>query len=363
MPTPSPINPSLDNLTPLDFTSLNACLAGVGAWMDHALAHYVPKGEPEGHLYELAADYPNRGGKRFRPALLLICTGLVGGDPALALPSATALELFQNFALVHDDIEDGSELRRGKPALHRLHGVPLAINAGDLLFSLVFETLQDNHALLGAERAHAIQGAFLEVFRRTFEGQAYDIGWVAGNTLPGREEFERMISLKTGWYSGRGPCQLGALIGGADADTVRRAGDYGEALGIGFQLRDDLLNLTEDSGTAAPTAMGGGYGKERGGDFAEGKRTLIVIEMLERLSAADADRLREILTAPPEQTAPEDVRWAIDAADGCGAIAAVQARAAQQGQTAREALQSLPPGPHRDLLDGLTGYLIMERRA
>ena len=214
--------PTALSLPPLDYTSLPAFLAGAARWVEAALPRYLPDGEPKAFLYDLARDYPGRGGKRFRPALLLLSTALAGGDPRAALPSAVALELFQNFALVHDDIEDGSWMRRGRPALHRQAGVPLALNAGDLLFGLVFEALQDNEAALGAARALAVQREFSRVFRRTFEGQALDIGWIQANHFPTRAEFETMLSLKTGWYSGRGPCRIGALIGGAPVALASR---------------------------------------------------------------------------------------------------------------------------------------------
>ncbi|MBI3992112.1 MAG: polyprenyl synthetase family protein, partial [Candidatus Lambdaproteobacteria bacterium] len=314
-------------------------------------------------LYALARDYPARGGKRFRPALLLLATALAGGDPAQALPSAVALEMFQNFALVHDDIEDDSLLRRGKPALHRQHGVPLALNAGDVLFGLVYEVLLDNEALLGAQRALAVQRRFAQVFRRTFEGQAMDIGWVARNHLPTRQEFEVMIRHKTGWYSGRGPCEIGGFIGGAGAALLGLLGDFGERLGIGFQVRDDLLNLTADSADLAPGVVSGGYGKERGGDIAEGKRTLIVIELLERLDPAGQGRLREILIRPAAATTPDDIAWAIDQAQRCGALEAVAAHCRALGLQARAMLEALPATPQRALLQALTDYLVESRTA
>ncbi len=350
-------------LAPLPSGDLAGFLGGVAAWVEAALPHYLPQGEPAGFLYDLARDYPARGGKRFRPALLLLCSTLAGGDPLRALPSAVALELFQNFALVHDDIEDDSQMRRGRPALHRLHGVPLALNAGDLLFSLVHEALLDNEAVLGAEPALRVQGEFLHVFRQTFEGQAMDIGWIGANHLPDRAEFEAMIRRKTGWYSGRGPCRLGALIGGAAPEQVQALGTYGEALGIGFQLRDDLLNLTSDSAEAAPVALGGGYGKERGGDIAEGKRTLIVIELLERLPPAERERLRAVLIRPPAETMAEDVDWVIARAQDSGALDAVRARCAELGREAVAALAPLPPSPQRALLEAIAEYLVSERAA
>lgn len=352
---------SIPELPDLEYGNLTAFLQGAARWIDLTLPQFIPAEKPGPYLYDLARDYPARGGKRFRPALLLLCAALTGADPRKALPTAVALELFQNFALVHDDIEDGSWTRRGKPALHRLHGVPLALNAGDLMFSLVHETLLDNHDLLGSGPALEIARLCNQVFRRTFEGQALDIGWIRDHHLPTRMEYEEMIRLKTGWYSGRGPCQLGAMIGSADDPVLQALGDFGERLGIGFQVRDDLLNLTADSEQDAPQAGGGGYGKEHGGDIAEGKRTLIVIEMMERLPAGDGERLRAILDRMPEETESGDVRWAIEQARRSGALDAVRSHCAGMGNQARACLEPLPESPQKSLLMGLAEYLIMER--
>lgn len=347
----------------LDYSNLPAYLTSAARATEIAMARHLPAGEPAADLYDLARDYPQRGGKRFRPALLLLSTALAGGDPARALPSAVALEIFQNFALVHDDIEDNSLVRRGKPALHRLHGVPLALNAGDLLFGLVYEALLENEACLGSAATVAIQRRFSQVFRKTFEGQAMDIGWVVHNHLPTREEFEVMIQHKTGWYSGRGPCEIGAVIGGAAEGLVELLGDFGERLGIGFQVRDDLLNLTSDSAAEAPGIISGGYGKERGGDIAEGKRTLIIIEMMERLAPGDRSRLREILITDAGATQAADIDWVIEQAHACGALRSVQSHCRNLGLEARELLDSLPGSPQRSLMIALTEYLIEERTA
>ena len=105
--------------------------------------------EPEEFLYRLMRDYPERGGKRFRPALVLLACQACGGDAKKAMRTAVAFEMFQSFAVVHDDIEDDSEMRRGKPCLHKLHGIPLTINVGDALYAKVFEILSANRELLG----------------------------------------------------------------------------------------------------------------------------------------------------------------------------------------------------------------------
>lgn len=346
---------------PLDFSSLGAYLASVARWIDAALPSYLPQGEPHSELYALAADYPARGGKRFRPALLLLCAALAGDAAARALPSAVALELFQNFALVHDDIEDNSQIRRGAPTLHLKHGIPLALNAGDLLFGLVYEALLENESLLGAVGALEVQRRFALAFRHTFEGQAMDIAWSQGSHMPGREEYAVMIGKKTGWYSGRTPCEVGALIGGADAQLVEVLGSFGEKLGVGFQVRDDLLNLVADSAGEAPAAFGGGYGKEHGGDIAEGKRTLIVIELLERMEPEEGKRLKTILLQPAGATAHEDVAWAISRARDTGALEAVAENCSQLGRDAVELLAELPVSPQRELLRDMARYLIEER--
>jgi geranylgeranyl diphosphate synthase type II len=350
-------------LPSLNWNGLPAFLESASAWIDRALRKALPDQEPRALLYDLVRDYPGRGGKRFRPALMLLTCQLAGGNPERVLPTAVALELFHSFALVHDDIEDGSLIRRGQPALHRLHGLPLALNAGDTLFALTYETLRDNVALLGADLSWRVFGEFQAAVRRTLEGQAFDIGWIARDHLPSRAEYENMIRLKTGWYSGRGPCQIGALIAGAPRVTAGTLGNFGERLGIGFQIRDDWLNLTADSEGRAPAAQGGGYGKERGGDIAEGKRTLIVIELLERLPPDEAKRLGAILTAPPEQTGSADIAWVIGRAGETGALEAVRKRAEALAQEAETLLEQFPASPARELLRELTRYLVSVRAA
>ena len=267
--------------------NLEEFLKRASAEIERATLEVLPSKEPYKELYSIQKDYPLRGGKRFRPALLLLCAEWFGASYEDALPSAVALELFHNFALIHDDIEDSSLFRRGKPTLHHLHGIPLAINAGDSLFGMVYEILLTNRERFGDQKALDIISLFNQVFRATFEGQAYDIGWVANNHFPSREEYFEMIRRKTGVYSGRGPCQLGALIADAPQDILEQVGDFGEALGIGFQIKDDLLNLEEDAGESKE------YGKERGGDIREGKRTLITIHMLENLNHPDSEKIEE----------------------------------------------------------------------
>ena len=335
--------------------NLEEFLKRASAEIEHATLEVLPSKEPFKELYSLQKDYPLRGGKRFRPALLLLCAEWFGASYEDALPSAVALELFHNFALIHDDIEDSSLFRRGKPTLHQLHGIPLAINAGDSLFGMVYEILMNNRERFGDQKALDIISLFNQVFRATFEGQAYDIGWVANNHFPTREEYFEMIRRKTGIYSGKGPCQLGALIADAPSDIFEKVGDFGEALGIGFQIRDDLLNLKEDAGESKE------YGKERGGDIREGKRTLITIHMLENLNSKDAEKLKTILLKPAEETLDDDVEWAILKAHQLGSLSSLSNEFIYWTKRTKLILDFFPDNDTKNILIDLVDFLMVRR--
>ncbi|CAM3550469.1 polyprenyl synthetase family protein [Deinococcus frigens] len=218
--------------------------------------------------YDMLRDYPRRGGKGIRSELLLASArahGVAAGTPQweATLWLAAALELFQNWVLIHDDIEDDSEERRGKPALHRLHGVPLAINAGDALHAYMWAAVQ---------RA-GVPGSmdeFLNMIHHTAQGQHLDLCWVEGRRWDlVEEDYLEMVRQKTAYYTVVIPLRLGALAAGAQPSEQFTAA--GLALGAAFQIRDDVLNLAGDAAK---------YGKEIGGDLLEGKRTLIVLHWL-----------------------------------------------------------------------------------
>ena len=336
--------------------NLEEFLKRASAEIERATLEVLPSKEPYKELYSIQKDYPLRGGKRFRPALLVLCAEWFGASYEDALPSAVALELFHNFALIHDDIEDSSMFRRGKPTLHHLHGIPLAINAGDSLFGMVYEILLTNRERFGDQKALDIIGLFNQVFRATFEGQAYDIGWVANNYFPSREEYFEMIRRKTGVYSGRGPCQLGALIADAPPGILEKVGDFGEALGIGFQIKDDLLNLEEDAGESKE------YGKERGGDIREGKRTLITIHMLENLDQKESEKLKAILLKPAQKTLDDEVDWVIRKADELESLSSSRNECRYWVDLAIEKLNSFQNCTAVNILNDLVNYLISSRR-
>jgi geranylgeranyl diphosphate synthase type II len=254
--------------------------------VENELQPYLPSKEPK-ELYDLMREYPMRGGKRLRPAFCMLSCEAFGGETKRAVRSATALEVFQNWALIHDDIEDDSDLRRGKPCLHKIYGAPLAINAGDGLHVKMWEMLFDNRKLLGDELTFRVLDEFKRLSMETVEGQAMEINWVASKKYDlAEEDYYRMAGKKTSWYTVITPFRVGAIIAGADEKLVNSMVDFGWKLGIAFQIQDDLLNLVGEESK---------YGKEIAGDIAEGKRTLMLINLLNSCGKNEKKRLTKIL--------------------------------------------------------------------
>jgi len=233
----------------------------------------------------LQRDYPQRSGKGIRGRLTVASALAHGATADAALPVAAALELFQNWVLVHDDVEDDSETRRGRPALHRVVGTPVAINVGDAMHVAMWRLLIEQRAAW----RDAVLSEFLDMIDRTAEGQHLDLAWVATRRFDvGEADYLAMVERKTATYTVVVPLRLGALIAGAVPDPRFEAA--GLALGAAFQIRDDVLNLLPDEH--------GGYGKEFAGDLYEGKRTLVLAHAFATLDADGGDRLRALLDRP-----------------------------------------------------------------
>lgn len=238
-------------------------------------------------LYDLMLDYPLREAKALRPALCIATCRALGGTLEGVLKSAAVIEFYHNAFLIHDDIEDASEKRRDGLTLHRVHGVPIAINVGDAMLALALEPLLDNMRLLGLGKALQILQAIARMARESAEGQALELSWVsrAEWTLADRE-YLRMVHQKTGFYTFITPMQIGGIVARADALVLGRLNRFATALGMAFQIQDDILNLTADENR---------YGKEILGDLWEGKHTLILLHAMRSASARERQRAQQIL--------------------------------------------------------------------
>ncbi len=265
-----------------------------------ALREYLPEREPRRYLYDLLNDYPQRGGKMMRPSLCIASARLFGARIEQALRTAVAIELLHNALLIHDDIEDGSERRRGLPTLHLLHGVPLALNAGDTLTLMALRPLLDNRTTVGNELALRIIEETERMARECAEGQSMELGWRHYNaTEIGDAEYLEMVLKKTCWLATIFPIRAGALIGSRGAADLEPFLRFGFFLGAAFQIQDDLLNLVGDER----------YGKERDGDLWEGKRTLMLIRAFRESTPNEREQLCAALCGSREERSLEEVQW------------------------------------------------------
>ena len=245
-------------------------------------------------------------GKRLRPLLCLLACAEVGGDPLQAMPAAVAIELLHNFSLIHDDIEDGDETRRHRPTVWKVWGVPQAINTGDAMYTLAYRALQRLQQR-GVSPETTLQ--VLDLFTRTClqltEGQYLDMRFETCETVT-EAEYMRMIHGKTASLVGASVA-IGGLVGGAPASVSGALRRFGEAVGLTFQVQDDLLGIWGDPAVT---------GKPAGNDLLRRKKSLPVVYTLNHsgvgaqfaalLSAPTDDRFLKRGLALMEQAGARD---------------------------------------------------------
>ncbi len=238
-------------------------------------------------LSEPVWDYLERGGKRLRPALFLLLTEVLGGDTENVKDFAALVELLHNGSMMVDDIEDDSELRRGKPCTHKIFGEDIAINAGNFMYFAAYGALLKNSHKFPPEIMLRAYNAVTKEMIIIHTGQAMDIAWhnnLADADIIKEEEYLQMCANKTGVLL-RVAARFAAIFSEKDEETEEKIAEFAESIGIAFQIQDDIMNLV-------PTEK---WGKEIGDDINEGKRTLIVIHTLKHANEKDKKRLLEIL--------------------------------------------------------------------
>jgi geranylgeranyl pyrophosphate synthase len=231
----------------------------------------------------------DRGGKRWRPALFLLICEALGKNSEDCLDFAIIPEVIHNGTLIVDDLEDSSELRRGKPCTYRIFGVDIAVNAGNAMYYLPLLPLMEKKAKLPAETLRDIYEVYVQEMINLSFGQAMDITWhrgIANADDLNEEDYLQMCAYKTGTLA-RMAAKISAVLAGANKELVEKLGRFAESIGVAFQMQDDVLDLT-----------GKEFAKKKGGvgqDITEGKRTLMVIHTLKNASSADKKRLVQIL--------------------------------------------------------------------
>jgi octaprenyl-diphosphate synthase len=282
------------------------------------------------------------GGKRVRPAVLLMAARLCGYTGERAVLYASVVEFIHTATLVHDDIIDDSELRRGRLAVHSQWGNDITVLLGDFLYikSMSLALTQDSLDIIRL---------LCDVTLRMIEGELYQLTKNGDIAITEDEHFD-IIRRKTA-YLFSGSAQIGGMLGAASPDQVRALREYGFNLGVSFQLMDDLLDFTGDAAA---------LGKPVGGDLREGKLTLPVIRLLQsgdpaaRLLVAEIVRERSVTLE----------RWAelCKMLEDHGAIEFASRRALAYGEAARDYLSAFPPGPERDALAALAEYVLTRDR-
>jgi len=305
-------------------------------------------------LNRMMRDYPGRGGKGLRGTLCLLTCQALGREEEEALPTAAALEIFQSWILIRDDIEDMSEERRGEPTLHERYGVPLAINASDALYARMWDLLLTNRSVLGDEKTFELLNEFTRMTIHTTEGQHIELSWVNDDRWDlSEEDYYAMCRKKTSWYTCITPLRLGGVIGGADQKLMDAFIPFGMDLGVAFQIQDDVLNLIGEEEK---------YGKEIGGDIWEGKRTLITLHLLRSVDPEESREILNTLSKKREEKTEADVRRVLEFMKSYDSVAYAKAVAKKLSEKARgyfeHRLKALPEGEAKTVLRGIVDFVV-----
>jgi geranylgeranyl diphosphate synthase type I len=290
--------------------------------------------------------YPQAGGKRLRPLLATLSCEAVGGRWTAAVPFGVALELVHNFTLVHDDVMDNDETRRGIKTVHAQYGMPEAILAGDALFARAFELIPDSDT--HDDRLVQLVDIIAKAVRLLAEGQQMDMDFEGRKTVKD-VEYMKMIELKTAvLYSAA--AQGGAVIGESTDEEEDALREYGRLVGLGFQIWDDVLDLTSDQKT---------FGKPVLNDIRNGKKTIIVISALEDLHGKDRENLFKALGN--KKATPEQLLTARDVLDRAGAIDHAIETAGGLIKEAKEKLNVLKDTKYKKCLESFADYTVTRK--
>ena len=283
--------------------------------------------------WEVITDYPSRRGKYLRPALVMLMAEAMSGSSDKAVYTATAMQMSEDWILIHDDWEDGSLERRGKPALHRLVSSEISVNAGDTLHECMHRVLSENYCLLDVALARRVQHEFFLMLGRTTFGQYAEIKWTQDNKQDMTDDDVLFtVSGKTVYYTVAGPLRLGAILAGATDEQLQRIYEFSYPLGLCFQIRDDVLDLTGDFE---------GQKKQSLNDIYEGKRTLILLHLLRHCVDDERQRVETILGKPREQKTADEVQYIRDLMDTYGSILYAESRAEEYARQALDLLSTI----------------------
>ena len=300
-------------------------------------------------------DMLDRGGKRWRPALFLLICEALGKKADYCLDFSIIPEVIHNGTLVIDDIEDSSEMRRGKPCTHKIFQIDISINAGNAMYYLPLLPLMVQRERLSPEVQRDVYEVYVQEMINLSVGQAMDIAWhrgIANADDLGEDDYLQMCAYKTGTLA-RMAAKMAAVLAGANKPLVEKLGRFAESIGVAFQMQDDILDLT-----------GQEFAKKKGGvgqDITEGKRSLMVIYTLKKANGKDKKRLIEILNI---HTSDQKLRdEAIALMQKYGAMEHVKQTAAKMViESWNEAEKLLPTPQAKEKLKAFAEFLIKRNK-
>lgn len=307
-------------------------------------------GNPPG-LYSASAHYINSGGKRLRPFMVVKSCEMFGGTKSDALPAAASVEMIHNFSLVHDDIMDNDDVRHGVPTVHKAYGVPLAILAGDILFSKAYQMIVENGNRLSISDARIremisrLSSACVEVC----EGQALDLRMAIEDEFVNEHEYISMICKKTAALFELS-CALGVLSApSSNKEDVDALTQFGRNVGIAFQLIDDLIGIIGDAKLT---------GKSVGNDLREGKKTLPILLALQISNGYDREKILRVFA--DRNSSISDIEEAVKMISSLGIEKVVRDTARRHIQKAIKSISQYDDKiPKREII--ASAHFIVER--
>lgn len=291
-------------------------------------------------------DYTlENGGKRVRPLLTLLGAELCGGKIEEALPAACCIEMTHNFTLIHDDVMDDAEIRRGELSVYKKWGVNTAILSGDSLFVQAMMLLTDHYASLSNNRFHYLYKIYLESIYQVCNGQALDLDQ-ASDQLSSPEDYLKMIDGKTAALL-RGALLMGGVVAGGSESQLEHLQALGTDLGLAFQIQDDLLDVMGSQDKV---------GKSIGGDIIEGKQTFLMTTLWDRMASAHQKELQSLLSKPKRDDS--DVAWVIKQMETYGVVEEAQRALKQYYQRGMSHLNEFAESNAYDVFSTLIHYLM-----
>lgn len=300
------------------------------------------KGNPK-QLYEAAAYLIVNGGKRLRPFMVMKSCEILGGKLSDSLPAASAVEMIHNFTLVHDDIMDNDEMRHGVPTVHKKYGLPIAILAGDVLFSKAYQLLSNSK--LPAKEVNELVSRLAKACVDVCEGQILDIKMAETKKIPSQADYIKMIEKKTAALFDVS-CSMGAICAKAKQNDITKLSSFGKNLGIAFQITDDLIGVMGDTKMTK---------KPVGNDLREGKKSLPIVLAITKSKGNEKKII--LKTFGNSKASKKDIEKAVKAIRALGIEKIVRKQAFQYSEKAQKSLSNYS-GPAKKELLNLLNFVV-----